>query len=52
MNKVDYIVLVTATFFSFFIIWKREHKKKKDYFGEEIRNLENAVEFAISKISE
>ena len=52
MNKVDYIVIVAATFFSFFIIWKQRHKKKKDNFGEEIVNLENAVEFAISKISE
>ena len=51
MNKVDYIVLVAASFFSIFIIWKRK-EKKKDKFEEEILNLKNAVEFTINKISE
>ena len=50
MNKVDYIVLAAASFFSIFIIWKR--KEKKDKFEEEILNLQNAVEFTINKISE
>ena len=51
MNKVDYIVLVAASFFSIFIIWKRK-EKKKDIFEEEILNLKNAVEFRINQISE
>ena len=52
MNKVDYIVLVAASFFSIFIIWKRKEKKKENIFEEEILNLKNAVEFAIDKIGE
>ena len=52
MNKVDYIVLVAASFFSFYIIWKRKHKEKKKIFEKEILDLKNAVEFAIDKIGE
>ena len=52
MNKVDYIILVGVSFFSFFIIWKRKDRKKKINFEEEILNLENAVEFTINKIGE
>ena len=52
MNKVDYIILVAASFFSVFILYKRKERKKKIDFGEEINELQDAVEFAISKISE
>ena len=50
MNKVDYIVFVAVTFFSFCIIWKRRDKKKKNNFEREILDLKNAVEFAANKI--
>ena len=50
MNKVDYIVLVAATLFSFYIVWKRKDRKKKNNFDKEILNLKNAVEFAATKI--
>ena len=49
MNKVDYIILVAATFFSFYIIWGRKDKKKKNNFDKEIFDLENAVEFTAGK---
>ena len=52
MNKVDYIILVGVSFFSFFIIWKRRDRKKKNNLEEEILNLKNAVEFTIKKIGE
>ena len=51
MNKVDYIILVSVSFLSFFIIWKRKDRKKKVNFEEEIQDLENAVKFTIDKIS-
>ena len=51
MNKVDYVILVAVSLFSFFIIWKRKDRKKKINFEQEILNLENAVEFTINKIS-
>ena len=50
MNKVDYFVLVAASFFSFYIMWKRQDKKKRKKFEKEILELENAVEFATKKI--
>ena len=50
MNKVDYIVFVAVTFFSFYVIWKRKDKKKKNNFEQEILDLKNAVEFAINEI--
>ena len=50
MNKVDYIVFVAVTFFSFYIIWRRRDKKKKNNFEREILDLKNAVEFAANKI--
>ena len=50
MNKVDYIVLVAATFFSFYFMWKRQEKKKKNNFEKEILDLKNAVEFTVNKI--
>ena len=52
MNKVDYIVLVAASVFSIFIIWKQKEKKKENNFEKEILNLKNAVEFTIDKIGE
>ena len=52
MNKVDYIVLAAATFFSFYIMWKRQDKKKRKKFEKEILELKNAVEFAVNKIGE
>ena len=50
MNKVDYVVLVAATFFSFYIIWNRKDKRKKKIFDKEILDLKNAVEFTARKI--
>ena len=50
MNKVDYIVLVAATFFSFYFMWKRQDKKKKNNFDKEVLDLKNAVEFTVNKI--
>ena len=50
MNKVDYIVLVAATLFSFYIVWKRKDRKKKNNFDKEILDLKNVVEFAATKI--
>ena len=47
MNKVDYIILVAATFFSFYIIWK---DKKKNNFDKEIHDLKNAIESTAKKI--
>ena len=52
MNKVDYIVIVAATFFSFYIIWNRKDKKKKNNFDKEIFDLKNAVEITARKIGE
>ena len=46
MNKVDYIVLVGITFFSFYIVWKKKKKKKKINFDKEISELKNAIEIA------
>ena len=51
MNKVDYVILATVSFFCFFIIWKRKDRKKKNNFEQEILNLENAVGVTIEKIS-
>ena len=50
MNKVDYVVLVVATFFSFYFMWKQQDKKKKNNFDKEVLDLKNAVEFTVSKI--
>ena len=50
MNKVDYIVFVAVTFFSFYVIWQRRDKKKKKNFEREILELKNAVKFAANKI--
>ena len=52
MNKADYIVLVTVTFLSFYMVWKRQDKKKRKKFEKEILELKNAVEFAANKIGE
>ena len=49
MNKVDYIVLVAATFFSFYIIWKGKDRRKKINFEKEILDLKDAVELAANK---
>ena len=50
MNKVDYVVLVAATFFSFYIIWNRKDKKKKNIFEKEVIDLKNAIEsFTVKK---
>ena len=46
MNKADYIVLVTLTFFSFYIVWSKKTKKKQINFDKEISELENAVKLA------
>ena len=45
MNKVDYIVLVGISFFSFYIVWKKKNKKKIN-FDKEISELKNAIEIA------
>ena len=45
MNKVDYIVLVGISFFSFYIVWKKKNKKKKN-FDKEIPELKNAIKIA------
>ena len=47
MNKVDYIVLVGITFFSFYIVWKKKVRKKIN-FDKEISELKNAIEIATS----
>ena len=51
MNKVDYVVLVGFTFFSFYLVWKKKTKKKEINFDEEIVKLENAVKFSAAKNS-
>ena len=49
MNKVDYIVLVAVTFFSFYFWRKKKTKKKEINFDKEIFELKNAVESAAAK---